>query len=526
MTFTYTFTVTDKCGETDELDVVFKLDEPEFQLVVKKVFAYPGQQSVRVPVFLHNPFDEVGGWDVVVEFDNSVGSFVRAELCGEAVVNDTITHHAGTYHPLWYYIPELEPAEYFTYNLGVYNHDNYVRIVGIQNLPWPQFVNPDLPRDEQHLLFCLVFDVSPLWDGHNMVVNFHTKTCQDNTLTDSDGYDVWGPDPESAPEWTCPGRPLANKLVYLWGGHAIGLRTVPVGDLNCNNIATEIGDAVVFINYLVYGEDALCQGECSDPSIPDCVAYQTEASDINGDGYYWTVADLVMLLNIINGFDYPASKTEVEPVEVDVSETARGWAVQTTSNASIGAALFTFEGPEGMSIAASERLEGMTVTSSMVDGELKVLVYSMESNSISAGTGELFTISEKATRSEVRGKLTLTDASFSDTYGRLLPTGEVGRYGVQSGSEADAPRVFTLGQSYPNPFATRTTISYGVPKTSQVTLKVYNLTGQLVETLVDGNVNAGFHKATWDASDVPSGLYFYRLESDTYSATGRTVIMR
>jgi hypothetical protein len=472
---------------------------------------------VKVPVFLWN-YHEIGGYDIVIEFDPS------AELVGVELCDGAWAEHPDTDEMIWHAAPDpMYTPEYFTYNLGVYGHANYVRVVGIQNLPWPQPVVPDLPPGCQQLLFCLVFDVSPQWDGHNIVVGFHTKQCPDNTLTDSEGYQVWGPDAVSAPEWTCPDRPDEFRLISLISRHAIGLRTTTVGDLNCNDIAYEIGDAVVFINYLVFGASTLCEGECAD--VPDCETYQTDASDINGDGYFWTVADLVMLLNIINGYDYPASKADVEPVEVDVSETGEGYAVQTTSNASIGAALFTFECPEGMSIAASERLDGMTVTSSMVNGELKVLVYSMESNSISAGTGELFTLTQ-STRSDARGRVTLTDASFSDTYGRLLPTGEVGKYGMQSGSEADAPRVFTLGQSYPNPFATRTTISYGVPKASQVTLKVYNLTGQLVETLVDGDVNAGFHKATWDASDVPSGLYFYRLEADTYTATGRTVIMR
>jgi hypothetical protein len=140
-------------------------------------------------------------------------------------------------------------------------------------------------------------------------VGFHTKQCPDNTLTDSEGYQVWGPDEESAPEWTCPDRPDEFRLVTLISRHAIGLRTTIVGDLNCNDIPYEIGDAVVFINYLVFGESELCGGECA--SIPDCETYQTDASDINGDGYFWTVADLVMLLNIINGYDYPASKASL-----------------------------------------------------------------------------------------------------------------------------------------------------------------------------------------------------------------------
>jgi hypothetical protein len=94
---------------------------------------------------------------------------------------------------------------------------------------------------------------------------------------------------------------------------------------------------------------------------------------------------------------------------------------------------------------------------------------------------------------------------------------------VENGSDA-LPTNFTLDQNYPNPFNPTTTISYGLPTESYVSLKVYNLLGQEVATLVDGMQTAAFHHVQWTGQNssgltVPSGLYFFRL--DATPANGR-----
>jgi hypothetical protein len=80
-----------------------------------------------------------------------------------------------------------------------------------------------------------------------------------------------------------------------------------------------------------------------------------------------------------------------------------------------------------------------------------------------------------------------------------------------------APAVFALNQNYPNPFNPSTKISFSLANPGYTTLKVYNLTGKKVETLVDGNMTAGSHQVTFDGSSVSgglsSGMYFYRLQS-------------
>nr|MBC8205009.1 right-handed parallel beta-helix repeat-containing protein [FCB group bacterium] len=77
---------------------------------------------------------------------------------------------------------------------------------------------------------------------------------------------------------------------------------------------------------------------------------------------------------------------------------------------------------------------------------------------------------------------------------------------------AATPGEFYLGQNYPNPFNECTVITYGLPRGTQVELKVYNILGALVEVLVEGMVEAGDHRIVWNPVGLSSGMYFLRLD--------------
>ena len=92
-----------------------------------------------------------------------------------------------------------------------------------------------------------------------------------------------------------------------------------------------------------------------------------------------------------------------------------------------------------------------------------------------------------------------------------------------------APRTpdrFALSQNYPNPFNPTTQISFALPKSGMTTLKVYDLLGRHVTTLVNGVMPAGNHTASFDAAKLASGLYLYRLESGSFSSTRKTILLK
>ncbi len=93
--------------------------------------------------------------------------------------------------------------------------------------------------------------------------------------------------------------------------------------------------------------------------------------------------------------------------------------------------------------------------------------------------------------------------------------------------ERDAlPQTFSLEQNYPNPFNPSSVISYTLSVNSFVTLKVFNMLGQEVATLVDGRQEAGLKSVVWDASSMPSGVYVYRLQAGSLTEQRKMVLLR
>jgi hypothetical protein len=109
-----------------------------------------------------------------------------------------------------------------------------------------------------------------------------------------------------------------------------------------------------------------------------------------------------------------------------------------------------------------------------------------------------------------------TQLSFRHIYAqRLNETGGLGGSivtGIHQG-HSTMPTEFELMQNYPNPFNPRTTIAFRIPVSSNVTIRVYNVLGQVVKELASGIENAGEHSVVWNTSSIASGVYFYRLDA-------------
>ena len=98
--------------------------------------------------------------------------------------------------------------------------------------------------------------------------------------------------------------------------------------------------------------------------------------------------------------------------------------------------------------------------------------------------------------------------------------------GVEDDNIAPLPKDFSLMQNYPNPFNPNTNISFNIPKESNVKVNVYNMLGQIVINIFTGRLGAGTHSFEFNGSSIPSGIYFYRLEADNYTATKKMTLMK
>ncbi len=88
------------------------------------------------------------------------------------------------------------------------------------------------------------------------------------------------------------------------------------------------------------------------------------------------------------------------------------------------------------------------------------------------------------------------------------------------------PNDFRLFQNFPNPFNPSTTISFTLPKSAFVTIKIYNVLGQLINTLVNERRAPGTYNVQFDATNVPSGVYYYRLSAGEYVQTRKMLVLR
>ena len=96
------------------------------------------------------------------------------------------------------------------------------------------------------------------------------------------------------------------------------------------------------------------------------------------------------------------------------------------------------------------------------------------------------------------------------------------------GISDDAPIAssYELGQNYPNPFNPITHIRFNIPETGNTKLTVFNMMGETVANLVNGVVSAGGHTVSWNAANMPTGVYFYRLESGNFTQTRKLLLVK
>lgn len=90
----------------------------------------------------------------------------------------------------------------------------------------------------------------------------------------------------------------------------------------------------------------------------------------------------------------------------------------------------------------------------------------------------------------------------------------------------ELPKDFSLMQNYPNPFNPKTNINFSIPHAADVRLAVFDLTGKEIAVLVNEKMNAGSYNADWDAANMPSGVYFYRITSGSFSSVKKMILVK
>lgn len=427
--------------------------------------------AVTIPIKLTNP-DSIGAMKLLLHFDPTALSLMSVSKSNTRINN-------------W---------EFFQYKINVPGPGD-VLILGIADLSDPTLTPPLPPGDGviANLDFQVILDPSPLSLLTDIRFKFTDST--DNTLGGFLGQ-------KFIPQ---------GKITYREGSIYIKNLEKLLGDINLNKIPFEIGDAVLFSNFLI------------NPIKYAFNEQQKRNSDVNEDGICCSLSDFVFLLKrVLEGNNRGLAKSlpQADTVQVNLKKSSSTLDLFIDSKVPVGGALVVIRHP-GIDLGApilSPDAKEMTLLKKDEAGELRLLIYNPTAKYIESGQRKLFTI--PITSGD--GNIELDQASFSDYSGNLVQA----RISLEENQEV--PERFTLFQNYPNPFNPETNISFSLPEESEVNLKIYNLKGQLIKVLANSKLKAGVHFFTWDGrdesgKDLPSGIYFYRLIAGEYSEAKKMV---
>jgi len=386
------------------------------------------------------------------------------------------------------------------------------RFTFINDLNNEQQVDDVCDIDPNEPVFYMKFLLDPSID---YPVNYRTSVCfmydslgeehwDYNMVSDSSGYlndyNIWvngGCDiiPQDEDDYFN----LNLECGYIRTGY---IPLFAFGDVNQNRYPCEIGDAVLLANHII------------DPAAFPFSLRQMLCSDVNFDGLQATVADLVYITDVINGRIDPWPKVTPTNViaEVSMAENADGdMDVIISSEAAIGGALVKIYHP-GVELGIPS-VNGMDIGYRDDGDVMTVLVYSLGAISFAPGSGTLFTVPVLT-----NGAVSIGEVSVSDNRGVLLDARVI--------SDVSIPIEFNLSQNFPNPFNASTSITYILPKPQFVTLNIYDLLGRKVKSLVNAKQQAGQYDIRIGASELSSGIYLYRLQTDEFSETKKMILLK
>ena len=466
-------------------------------------------ETVPVPIQIDKLGDVIGGFDFLLCYDQTAISLI------------TVTQ--GSAISTW---------EYFTYrlttngNCGTGCASGMVHLIAIADLNNGTAHPPAGAFTPLGAIGVISFRVT---SDRNFIdqcipIRFCWFDCTDNTISSKSGDTTWVAIDIATllPDEDCltnvPGKPTAVPGICFTDG-AICIKEPPDdrGDLNLNGVANEIGDAVLYTNFFIYGDRVW------NPVWRDV---QILASDINNDGLVLTVADLIYLIRIITGDvqPYPPGGNP-KVVAVDGSatvtaETGNGvLRIDWQSSAPVGGAQFVVQVPATGEIgqpALSADAANMEIKSHREGNELRMLVYSTTGESIAAGNHAIVSLPLAAGQTAAVASCDLSTAD-----GAVLP--------VTLAKSTPLPTSFTVAQNYPNPFNAGTVIRFGMSERGSYDVSIYDITGRRVwRTSSEG---VGWISVAWDGraengGTLASGIYLYRVQTEQGTQTRKMTLLK
>ncbi len=225
------------------------------------------------------------------------------------------------------------------------------------------------------------------------------------------------------------------------------------------------------------------------------------------------------------------STTNINAGTVATSGSDRVDSVTVTANALLPIELASFTG-----IARGNAVELSWKTATEVNNygfeiQRTPLLSPLEEGGTKGGWAKIGFVSGNGTSNEAHSYSFVDNAATFGTYSyRLKQIDHDGKFQYSNTVDATvamAPNTMMLGQNYPNPFNPETSIEFAVPATGYTTLKIYNVLGEEVATLVNGNVEAGvMNRVSFNAANFVSGLYFYMLRSGNFVDTKKMLLMK
>ena len=424
---------------------------------------------VSVPINLVNPV-AVAGMELLIQFDPTVFQFLGVSRQGT----------------------RIEDWEYFTYREKTWALLGQIKILGIADFP-NQIPATPIPPDSGAIAYvCFRVTSDPHLDGLLAPLEFFWFDYADNTLS------------------TPRGRFITQEMINVNnGGVLLSSGSTLIGDVNTNGLAFEVGDAVKLASYIT--------------GLTTLNEQQLINSDINGDGRFATLLDLALLINqILEGGNAPEAPGDGpdQVAEVRITKQSYQSMVWLDSDIPAGGALVIFRGEKARveNVKLAPEAKGLELYTSEMGDQFKVLIVSRETEPLPAGESYLFSY-------EGEGFDTV-QVCLADQEGQLLAV-------KQEYESSSLPKTHSLYQNYPNPFNPSTSIRYSVGGDSpvQVSLRVYNVAGQLVRSLVDEKKFPGEYREIWDGKnennqEVSSGMYFYKLKVSDYGETKKMVLLR